>query len=106
MNTRENFKKIANLLFNGGISPKGCVFFDWSSYDLDNDIPRLNIDGNIVKIEEFRINKRGTQITIIKGKDCYTLDLTTSPFSEQDYVDMGMYDLIDSIYAEIGYVVE
>ena len=103
METREIVKKLAELLYKDEGVYDGAVCFDWSSYDFDEDIPNLIIDNKIVKIEEFKVNKEGTEIIVISGDDKYTLDLTTSPFTEQEYEDMGMYTLLNSVYYETTY---
>ena len=103
MNTQEIVKKLAELLYKDKGVYEGVVYFDWSSYDFDEDIPNLIINNKIVKIEEFRVNKEGTEIIVISGDDKYTLDLTTSPFTEQEYEDMGMYALLNSVYYETDY---
>lgn len=103
MNTQEIVKKLAELLYKDEGVYDGVVYFDWSSYDLDEDIPNLTIDNKIVQIEEFRVNKEGTQIAVINGNNNYILDLTTNPFTEQEYEDMGMYTLLNSVYYETDY---
>ena len=103
METREIVKKLAELLYKDEGVYDGAVCFDWSSYDLDEDIPYLIINGERIKIEEFKVNKEGTEIIVISGDDKYTLDLTTSPFTEQEYEDMGMYALLNSVYYETDY---
>ena len=106
MNTQEIVKKLAELLYKDEGVYEGVVYFDWSAYDFDEDIPNLTIDNKIVKIEEFMVNKEGTQIVVISGNDSYILDLTTSPFTEQEYKDMGMYTLLNSVYNETDYSYE
>lgn len=103
MNTQEIVKKLAELLYKDEGVYDGAVCFDWSSYDFEEDIPNLTIDNKIVKIEEFRVNKEGNQIALISGNDNYILDLTTSPFTEQEYEDMGMYTLLNCVYYETDY---
>ena len=103
METREIVKKLAELLYKDEGVYDGVVCFDWSSYDFEEDIPNLTIDNKIVQIEEFRVNKEGTQIAVISGNDNYILDLTTNPFTEQEYEDMGMYTLLNSVYYETDY---
>lgn len=103
METKEIVKKLAELLYKDEGVYDGVVCFDWSSYDYDEDIPNLTIDNKIVKIEEFRVNKEGTEIIVISDNDKYTLDLTTSPFTEKEYSDMGMYTLLSSVYYETDY---
>ena len=103
METREIVKKLAELLYKDEGVYEGVVCFDHSSYDNDDDIPRLLIDGNEVLIDEFRVNTDGTEIVVISGNDIYTLDLATSPYSEEEYEDMGMYTLLNSVYYETDY---
>lgn len=103
METKEIVKKLAELLYKDEGVYEGVVCFDWSSYDLEEDIPNLIIDNKIVMIEEFRVNKEGTKIIVISGNDKYTLDLTTSPYTEKEYSDMGMYALLNSVYYETDY---
>lgn len=103
METREIVKKLAELLYKDEGVYDGAVCFDWSSYDDDEYIPHLIIGRNRVNIEEFRVNKEGTEIIVISGDDKYTLDLTTSPFTEQEYEDMGMYSLLIDVYCETDY---
>ena len=100
MNTQEIVKKLAELLYMENSLYNGVIHFDWSSYEFDGDIPTLKIDNKFVKIEEFRVNKEGTEIVVISGNDSYTLNLTTSPYTVQDYEDMGMYEFLSSVYYE------
>jgi len=102
MDTKEIIRALAELLHRNN-RYNGVVKFDFSSYDFDEDIPSLTIDNKIVKIEEFRVNKEGTEIVVISGDDSYTLDLTTNPFTEEEYEDMGMYALLNSVYYETDY---
>ena len=103
MNTQEIVKKLAQLLYNEEEGYNGIVYFDWKTYDDENDIPHIIINGERVNIDEFRVNKDGTQISVISGDDIYTLNLTTSPFTEQEYEDMGMYTLLNDVYYETDY---
>ena len=54
MNIREQIKRVAQLL-EGKL-----MYFDWNSYDLEEDIPHLIIDGVRENIEAVAINKDGT----------------------------------------------
>ena len=103
MGTKEIIAKLAELLYKDEGVYEGVVCFDHSSYDCDDDIPRLIIDGNEVLIDEFRVNTDGTEIVVISGNDMYTLDLTTSPYSEEEYEDMGMYAFLTDVYYETDY---
>lgn len=103
MNTQEIVKKLAELLYKDEGAYDGAVCFDWNTYDDENDIPHIIINGERVNIDEFRVNKEGTQISVISGDDSYTLDLVTNPFTEQEYEDMGIYTLLNDVYYETGY---
>ena len=103
METREIVKKLAELLYKDEGVYEGVVCFDHSAYDYVDDIPCLTIDGNKVLIDEFRVNTDGTEIVVISGNDMYTLDLATSPYSEEEYDNMGMYTLLNSVYYETDY---
>lgn len=103
MNTQEIVKKLAELLYNEDDGYNGIICFDWRTYVDENDIPHIIINGERVNINEFRVNKEGTQISVISGDDSYTLDLTTSPFTEQEYEDMGIDTLLHDVYYETIY---
>ena len=59
MNIREQIKKVAELLEGKK------MYFDWSSYDLEEDIPHLIIDGKRENIESVAINKDGTFMEVM-----------------------------------------
>ena len=103
MGTREIVKKLAELLHKDEGVYEGVVYFDWSSYDLDDDIPYLIINGERFQIEEFRVNKEGNEIIVISGDDSYTLNLDECTFTEQDFEAMAMYTLLNSVYYETDY---
>lgn len=103
MKTKEIVKKLAELLHKDEGVYEGVVYFDWSSYDLDDDIPYLIINGERIQIEEFKVNKEGNEIVVINGDDSYTLNLDKCTFTEQDFEDMGMYALLNSVYYETDY---
>lgn len=100
MNTQEIVKKLAELLYMENSLYNGVIHFDWSSYEFDGDIPTLKIDDRFIKFEEFRVNKEGTEIVVICGDDSYTLDLTKTSYTEQDFEDMGMYEFLSNVYYE------
>jgi hypothetical protein len=100
MNTQEIVKKLAELLYKDDGVYEGVVYFDWSSYEFDSDIPTIKIDDKFIKIEEFRVNKEGTEIVVISDNDSYTLDLTRTTYTEQDFEDMGMYEFLSNVYYE------
>ena len=108
MNTQEIVKKLAELLYKDEGVYDGAVCFDWASYDLDEDIPYLIIKGERIKIEEFNVNKEGNIIKVLRHNDLFlidewTLNLDECTFTEQDFEDMGMYALLNSVYYETDY---
>jgi hypothetical protein len=58
MNTREQIKKLASLL------EEKVMYFDHKSYDFEEDIPHLIIDGKRVNIESVWIGKEGLTMTV------------------------------------------
>lgn len=58
MNIREQIKRLATLL------NEEVMYFDWKSYDLEEDIPHLFIDGERENIESVWIDKKGLTMTI------------------------------------------
>lgn len=72
--------------------------------DEEYEIPSICIDGNNVMVEEFQVNKEGTEIIIISGDDRYTLDLAA--YTEQEYEEMGLYTLLNDVYYETDYSLE
>lgn len=103
MNTQEIVKKLAELLYMENSRYNGVIHFDWISYEFIEDIPTLKINDKFILIDEFRVNKEGTEIVVISDNDSYTLNLTTSPYTEQDYEDMGMYEFLSNVYYETGH---
>ena len=108
MEIREIVKKLAELLYKDEGVYDGAVCFDWSSYDFDEDIPYLIIKGERIQIEEFKVNKEGNIIKVLRNNDLFlidewTLNLDECTFTEQDFEDMGMYTLLSSVYYETDY---
>jgi hypothetical protein len=58
MNTREQIKKLASLL------EEKVMYFDHKSYDFEEDIPHLILDGERVNIDSVWIDKKGLSMTI------------------------------------------
>ena len=58
MNTREQIKKLASLL------EEKVMYFDHKSYDNEEDIPHLHIDGERLNIESVWIDKKGLTMTV------------------------------------------
>lgn len=81
----------------------GVIYFDHKSYDDNRDIPHLLIDGELVYVVKFYVNREETlmQITDDENK-VYTLDLTELPEEwNDDYFDqIGMFELLQDVYYE------
>lgn len=108
MNTKKIIKKLAELLYKDEGVYDGVVCFDWASYDDENDIPYLIIKGERIKIEEFKVNKEGNIIKVLRHNDIFlidewTLNLDECTFTEQDFEDMGMYTFLNDVYYETDY---
>lgn len=101
MNTQDIVKRLAKLLYQDEGVYEGVVCFDWSSYDEEYEIPSICIGGDSVMVEEFQVNKEGTEIIITSGDNRYTLDLAA--YTEQEYEEMGLYTLLNSVYYETDY---
>lgn len=101
MEIKEITKKIANLLYKDKDVYNGVVYFDFSSYDYDEDIPSINVNDKKVLVSKFEINREGTIITIIgeHNTDRYTLDVNTC--SEELFDEI--YTLLNDVYSETDY---
>ena len=94
-------KKVSRLLHQDEKVYEGVVCFDQSSYDTEDEIPSLCIDENIVMVEEFQVDKEGSEIIITSGDNRYTLDLKS--YTEQKYENMDLYKLLIDVYYETDY---
>ena len=72
MSIKEQIKKVAELLDGKK------MYFDWSSYDLEEDIPHLIFDGARENIESVVISKDGTFMEVLtkEGKLVLALQRT------------------------------
>ena len=81
----------------------GIIYFDHKSYDDNRDIPHLLIDGELIYVYKFYVNREETlmQITDDENK-LYTLDLTELPEEwDDEYFDqIGMFELLQDVYYE------
>ena len=97
MNIREQIKKVAELL-EGKV-----MYFDWNSYDLEEDIPHLIIDGVRENIEAVAINKDGTSMEILTKDEEIGLSFTedeenTFESIDKELEDSGMEEFLRDIY--------
>ena len=97
MNIREQIKKVAELL-EGKV-----MYFDWNSYDLEEDIPHLIIDGARENIEAVAINKDGTSMEILTKDEEIGLSFTEDEENTFESIDKmleecGMEEFLRDIY--------
>lgn len=81
----------------------GMIYFDHKSYDNNRDIPYLLIDGELVYVVKFYVNRKETLMQITDDENnLYTLDLTALPEEwDDEYFDqIGMFELLQDVYYE------
>ena len=89
MNIREQIKKVAEFLEGKK------MYFDWSSYDLEEDIPHLIIDGKRENIESVVINKDGSFMKVMtKDED----EENTLESIDKELEECGMEEFLRDIY--------
>ena len=99
MNTREQIKKLANLL-NGK-----TIYFDWKSYDFEKDIPHLTLDGERKNISSVFISKDGLMMNVMTD-DCeyglgfYEDEENTFETIDKELEECGMDEFLRDIYYE------
>lgn len=101
MEIRKRLEEIATLLWRNGY--KGRVCFDHKSYDDENDIPRIKIGGQIIKVAEFAIERDGDIISIVDDEgDFYSLWVSgaSDEWNDSYYESIGLFDLIRDVYYE------
>lgn len=101
MNTREQIKKLANLL-NGK-----TIHFDWKSYDFEEDIPHLTLDGERKNISSVSIGKDGLTMKVMTTDFEYTLGFNENIESgdtfetiDKELEECGMDEFLRDIYYE------
>ena len=97
MNIREQIKRVAQLL-EGKV-----MYFDWNSYDLEEDIPHLIIDGVRENIEAVAINKDGTFMEVLTkdgglGLGFYEDEENTFESIDKMLEECGMEEFLRDIY--------
>lgn len=90
MNTREQIKKLASLL------EEKVMYFDHNSYDFEEDVPHLIIDGKRVNIDSVWIDKTGLSMTIISNATEYGLGFY------EDIENGDTFETIDKELEECG----
>ena len=101
MNTREQIKKLANLL-NGK-----TIYFDWKSYDFEMDIPHLTLDGERKNISSVSIGKDGLTMKVMTTDCEYGLGFyedieygETFETIDKELEECGMDEFLRDIYYE------
>ena len=86
MNIREQIKKVAELLEGKK------MYFDWSSYDLEEDIPHLIFDGKRENIKSVVISKDGTFMEVLTKKGKFGLSFTEDEDYTLEFIDTMLED--------------
>ena len=94
---REQIKMIAELL-EGKV-----MYFDWQSYEFEEDIPHLIIDGARENIESVAINKDGTSMEVMTNDEEIGLSFTedeenTFETIDKELEECGMDEFLRDIY--------
>ena len=97
MNIREQIKKVAELL-DGKV-----MYFDWKSYDFEEDIPHLIIDGVRENIYSVVINKDGTSMEVMTNdgklsRNFYEDEENTFESIDKELEECGMDEFLRDIY--------
>ncbi len=86
MSIREQIKKVAELLDGKK------MYFDWSSYDLEEDIPHLIFDGARENIESVVISKDGTFMEVLTKEGKLGLSFTEDEEYTLEDIDTMLED--------------
>ena len=81
---REQIKMIAELL-EGKV-----MYFDWQSYEFEEDIPHLIIDGARENIESVAINKDGTFMEVMTEDGGFGLGLYEDEENTFESIDKNL----------------
>ena len=97
MNIREQIKKVAELLEGKK------MYFDWSSYDLEEDIPHLIFDGARENIESVVISKDGSFMKVMTKDEEISRGFTEDEENTLESIDKeleecGMEEFLRDIY--------
>ena len=101
MNTREQIKKLASLL------EEKVIYFDHKSYDFEEDIPHLIIDGERLNIDSVWIDKKGLTMTVTANDTEFGLGFyediengDTFETIDKELEECGMDEFLRDIYYE------
>ena len=95
MNIREQIKKVAKLL-DGKV-----MYFDWKSYDFEEDIPHLIIDGVRENIYSVVINKDGTSMEVMTNDGKFSRGFYEDEENksiDKELEECGMDEFLRDIY--------
>ena len=95
MSIREQIKKVAKLL-DGKV-----MYFDWKSYDFEEDIPHLIIDGVRENIYSVVINKDGTSMEVMTNDGKLSRDFYEDEENksiDKELEECGMDEFLRDIY--------
>ena len=101
MNTREQIKKLASLL------EEKVMYFDHKSYDFEEDIPHLTLDGERKNISSVFISKDGLMMNVVTDDCEYGLGFyediengDTFETIDKELEECGMDEFLRDIYYE------
>lgn len=109
-------EKLAKLLYEDDYRPKGCVNFDFRSYDDEEYVPHLFIDGVRYDVEMTYLSEDGTELSVTTLRDGkywdYTFYLDFRADEDHEFADneedynaylekMGAYGLLQDMYYEL-----
>jgi hypothetical protein len=80
------------------------IYFDHKSYDLEEDIPHIIIDGTRENVQTAQFNEDGSILTIVTDSHEYTLDFKDEDTPTEEILkeseEIGLYDLFSDIFYE------
>lgn len=76
----------------------GIVYFEPSTCDDVNDMPKIKIFGDEMVVHEFRVSRDGCDIAVRSGMDFYILNLLGCPYTDEELLAMGVLDLLRDVY--------
>ena len=97
MSITEQIKKVAELL-DGKV-----MYVDWTSYDFEEDVPHLIVDGVREKVCSVAINKDGTSMEVMTNDGGFVLGLyedeeNTFESIDKELEECGMDEFLRDIY--------
>lgn len=97
-----NIIEIAHKL--GEFLNERTIYFDHKSYDLEEDIPHIIIDGKRENVQTAQFNEDGSILIIVTDSHEYTLDFKSEDTTTEEILkeaeEIGLYDLFSDIFYE------